>query len=104
MFRVIASDLGITSSRLAGLAMSPTYPPEGVKARLAVVRCGVELRRGASQKWAWLSPPCPPKGAPKKWHPMARPAAALDQVVAIEHRVNGAFGGNLNVSVEAVHQ
>src|ERR1700730_10807354 len=35
---------------------------------------------------------------------VARPAAALDQAVAVEHRVNGAFGGNLDVSVEATHQ
>ena len=33
-----------------------------------------------------------------------RAAAALDQAVAVEHRVNGAFGGNLDVSVEATHQ
>jgi hypothetical protein len=35
---------------------------------------------------------------------VARPTAALDQAVAVEHRVNGAFGGNLDVSVEATHQ
>src|SRR6202043_1846026 len=35
---------------------------------------------------------------------VARPAAALDQAVAVEHRVNGAFGGNLDISVEATHQ
>lgn len=35
---------------------------------------------------------------------VARPAAALDQAVAVEHRVNGAFGGNLDVAVEATHQ
>ncbi|HUJ30772.1 MAG TPA: hypothetical protein VLY23_05790 [Candidatus Acidoferrum sp.] len=35
---------------------------------------------------------------------MARPAAAFDQAVAVEHRVNGAFGGSLDVSVEATHQ
>ena len=35
---------------------------------------------------------------------MARPAAALDQAVAIEHRMNGALGGNPDVAVEPAHQ
>ncbi len=35
---------------------------------------------------------------------MARPAAALDEAVAVEHRVDGAFGGNLDVAIEPTHQ
>ena len=35
---------------------------------------------------------------------MARPAAALDQAAAVEHRVDGAFSGNLNVAIEPAHQ
>src|SRR5580700_8896906 len=35
---------------------------------------------------------------------VARPAAALDQAVAVEHRVDGAFGGNLDVAIEPAHQ
>src|SRR5690349_18370350 len=35
---------------------------------------------------------------------LARPAAALDQAVAIEHRMNGALGGNPDVAVEPAHQ
>lgn len=35
---------------------------------------------------------------------VARPAAALDQAVAIEHRMNGALGGNPDVAVEPTHQ
>ena len=35
---------------------------------------------------------------------MARPAAALDQAVAVEHRVDDAFGGNLDVAIEPTHQ
>ena len=32
---------------------------------------------------------------------VARPAAPLDQAVAVEHRMDGAFGGNPDVPVEA---
>jgi hypothetical protein len=35
---------------------------------------------------------------------VARSAAALDQAVAIEHRMNGAPGGNPDVAVEPAHQ
>jgi|SRR6478735_842927 hypothetical protein len=35
---------------------------------------------------------------------VARPAAPLDQAVAVEHRMDGAFGGNPDVPVEATHQ
>ena len=35
---------------------------------------------------------------------MARPAAAPDQAVAIEHRVDGAFGRNPDIAVEPPDQ
>jgi hypothetical protein len=35
---------------------------------------------------------------------VARPAAALDLAVAVEHRMDGAFGGNFDVAVEPAHQ
>src|SRR6201988_419343 len=35
---------------------------------------------------------------------MARPAAAFDQTVAIENRVDGAPGRNPNIAIESPHQ
>src|ERR1700730_4183345 len=35
---------------------------------------------------------------------VARPAAAPDQAVAIEHRMDGAFGGNPDIAVESPNQ
>ena len=35
---------------------------------------------------------------------MARPASTLDQAMAVKHRVDGALGRNLDVSVEPAHQ
>jgi hypothetical protein len=35
---------------------------------------------------------------------VARPAAALDQTMAIEHRMDGAFGGNPDIAIEPPDQ
>jgi hypothetical protein len=35
---------------------------------------------------------------------MARPAAALDQAVTVEHRMDGAFGWNFDVAIKPAHQ
>ena len=45
-----------------------------------------------------------PFGQRRAARAMARPAAALDQAVAIENRMDGALGGNPDVAVEPPDQ
>src|SRR5262249_62105783 len=46
----------------------------------------------------------PARGQRRAARAVARPAAALDQAMAIEHRMDGAFGGNPDIAIEPPNQ